>query len=49
MIINKLYPGAEPQNPDPRTTDHHFMIEVAAGEGVVDALKDTGAIEIAEA
>jgi len=49
MIINKLYPGAAPQNPDPRTTGHHFMIEVAAGDGVVDALKETGAIEIAEA
>jgi len=25
------------------------MIEVAAGDGVIDALKETGAIEIAEA
>ncbi|CAI8320407.1 MAG: Uncharacterised protein [Owenweeksia sp. TMED14] len=49
MIINKLYPGAEPQNPDPRTTDDHFMIEVIAAKGVIDVLKESGAKEISEA
>jgi len=49
FIVNKLYPGAEAQNPDPRTTDDHFMVEMPAGKGVVSALKAVGAIEIIEA
>jgi hypothetical protein len=49
MIINGLYPGAKEQNPDPRTTDDHFMIEVHAVKGVVDVLKASGAKEISEA
>ena len=49
FILNKLYPGAEAQNPDPRTTDDHFMIEMPAGKGVIPALKAAGAIEIIEA
>ena len=49
FIVNKLYPGAEAQNPDPRTTDDHFMIEMPAGKGVIPALKAAGAIEIIEA
>ena len=48
MVINKLYPGAEPQNPDPRTTDDHFMIELYSSEGLVDVLKESGAKEISE-
>lgn len=48
MVINKLYPGAEPQNPDPRTTDDHFMIELYSSKGLVDVLKESGAIEISE-
>ncbi len=48
MVINKLYPGAEPQNPDPRTTDDHFMIELYSTKGLVDVLKESGAIEISE-
>lgn len=49
LVINGLYPGAKAQNPDPRTTDDHFMIEVNAQDGVVEALKASGAIEISEA
>jgi len=48
MVINKLYPGAEPQNPDPRTTDDHFMIELYSSKGLVDILKESGAKEISE-
>ena len=49
MIINRLYPGAKEQNPDPRTTDDHFMIEVHSVKGVKDVLKASGAKEISEA
>tara|TARA_Y100000385_G_scaffold25305_1_gene24199 strand:+ start:6123 stop:6650 length:528 start_codon:yes stop_codon:yes gene_type:complete len=48
MVINKLYPGADPQNPDPRTTDDHFMIELYSSKGLVDVLKESGAKEISE-
>ena len=48
MVINKLYPGAEPQNTDPRTTDDHFMIELYSSKGLVDVLKESGAKEISE-
>ena len=48
MVINKLYPGAEPKNPDPRTTDDHFMIELYSTKGLVDVLKESGAKEISE-
>ena len=48
MVINKLYPGAEPQNPDPRTTDDHFMIELYSSKGLLDVLKESGAKEISE-
>jgi len=48
MVINKLYPGAEPQNPDPRTTDDHFMIELYSSKGLLDILKESGAKEISE-
>lgn len=49
MIINRLYPGAKEQNPDPRTTDDHFMIEVHSVKGAMDVLKASGAKEISEA
>jgi hypothetical protein len=49
FVLNGLYPGRAPQNPDPRTTDDKFMIEVEDGDHVVDLLKKTGAIEITHA
>lgn len=49
LIINGLYPGADAQNPDPRTTDDYFMVELPAADGLVDVLKKSGAVEIAEA
>lgn len=51
FAVNKLYPGAEAQNPDPRTTDDKFLMEVPVSgdrESLVDLLKSTGAIEINE-
>lgn len=51
FAINKLYPGAKAQNPDPRTTDDKFLMEVAVkGDQaeLVELLKTTGAIEINE-
>lgn len=51
FAINSMYPGAKAQNPDPRTTDDHFMMEVElAGDSkaLMEALRSTGAIEINE-
>lgn len=51
FAVNKLYPGAKAQNPDPRTTDDKFLMEVSVHgdkDSVVEALKASGAIEINE-
>lgn len=49
---SKLYPGAKASNPDPRTTDDKFLMEVTADassvEDVKAMLKETGAIEVTE-
>ena len=48
LARNKMYPGAKPQNPDPRTTDDKFMMEFISDD--VDSIKqvliDTGVEEI---
>lgn len=48
LIRCKLYPGAKAQNPDPRTTDDKFLVEIESDE--VDKLKElfinTGAEEV---
>ena len=49
---NKLYPGAEAQNYDPRVTDDKFLMEVELTgdkDTLVSLLKSSGAIEISEA
>ncbi len=49
FIVSKLYPGAKTQNPDPRTTDDKFLMEVDATgnqDELVELLKNDGAIEI---
>lgn len=48
LFRNKLYPGAAPQNPDPRTTDDKFMMEIESEdvEQVKQAFIDMGAEEI---
>ena len=52
FVRNGLYPGRKAQNPDPRTTDDKFLMEVDLGHGdkdqLMSLLKDTGAIEINE-
>ena len=48
LVRNKMYPGAKAQNPDPRTTDDKFLIEIHTTD--VDAIKnifvETGAEEV---
>lgn len=48
LARNKMYPGAEPQNPDPRTTDDKFLIEFVSDdvETIKQVLIDTGVEEI---
>lgn len=48
---NKIYPGAKAQNPDPRTTDDKFLMEIDLSESdsadeIITFLKSTGAIEV---
>ena len=48
---NRIFPGAKAQNPDPRTTDDKFLMEVdlkGDKEELMGFLKTTGAIEITE-
>lgn len=49
---NGLYPGRKAQNPDPRTTDDKFLMEVDLGRGdkeeLMTLLRNSGAIEISE-
>ncbi len=48
LIRNKMAPGLPPQNPDPRTTDDKFLVEIDSND--VDAIKEaliaTGVEEI---
>lgn len=48
LIRNGLFPGAAAQNPDPRTTDDKFMIEIDSDdlETVKQVLIETGAEEV---
>ncbi|XOD67529.1 MAG: DUF3341 domain-containing protein [Flavobacteriales bacterium Tduv] len=49
LIRCGLFPGAKPQNPDPRTTDDKFLIELRTEQyshGLINSLKESGAIEI---
>jgi len=46
---SKIWPFRKAENPDPRTTDDHFLMEVAVDgneENLTNLLKSTGAIEI---
>jgi len=48
---NRLYPGAKAQNPDVRTTDDKFLMEVVLKgdrEELTSLLRTSGAIEISE-
>jgi len=48
MVRNKMYPGAAPQNPDPRTTDDKFMIELESSEieKIKEVMIQTGVEEV---
>jgi hypothetical protein len=53
FVRNGIYPGRKAQNPDPRTTDDKFLMEVDLGvkgskEELMALLRDSGAIEINE-
>jgi hypothetical protein len=46
---SKIWPFREAENPDPRTTDDHFLMEVAVDgseDELTSLLKSTGAVEI---
>ncbi|WP_185849851.1 DUF3341 domain-containing protein [Blattabacterium cuenoti] len=45
----KLFPGSTPKNPDPRTTDNMFLIEIHTEENAEklrNFLKENGAMEV---
>ena len=52
LLRNKTLPGMPAQNPDPRTTDDKFVMEIRTAENSMDEkeldklIKDTGFIEI---
>ena len=53
LIVNKTLPGMPAQNPDPRTTDDKFVMELRLSENAAFSssdlegmLKDTGVIEL---
>ncbi|MCI5057496.1 MAG: DUF3341 domain-containing protein [Flavobacteriales bacterium] len=55
LIRNWTFPGAIARNPDPRTTDDHFAVEIDPHmnhnfdkDQISKYLKDTGAVEIFE-
>jgi hypothetical protein len=55
LIRNKTLPGMPPRNPDPRTTDDKFVIEISASENskytmkeISTMVKKTGVVEIEE-
>ena len=46
---SKLYPYKKAENPDPRTTDDHFLMEIQADDNndqLVKLLQETGAVEV---
>lgn len=55
LIRNWTFPGAEPRNPDPRTTDDHFAIEIDPSingnfskDQIKQMLQSTGVVEVFE-
>ena len=55
LLRNKTLPGISAKNPDPRTSDDKFVMEINVSEAgmeeaeLISELKDTGAIEINKA
>lgn len=55
LIINRTLPGMKAQNPDPRTTDDHFVMELRTSqntqfseEDLTRMVKETGIVELKE-
>ena len=55
LLRNKTLPGMPPRNPDPRTTDDMFVIEISASDNSKHTLKEnakmvkkTGVVEMEE-
>jgi hypothetical protein len=53
LLLNRTLPGMPAQNPDPRTTDDKFVMEIRLSENhgisedsMDDLLKDTGFVEL---
>jgi len=50
-LRSRMWPLKEAENPDPRTTDDHFLIEIITNKpdaALKKLLKDSGAVEINE-
>ena len=50
-LRSKMWPFKKAENPDPRTTDDHFLIEILSDKSdseLKKILKETGAVEINE-
>ena len=48
-LRSKMWPFKKAENPDPRTTDDHFLIEIEVHNNeneLTELLKETGAVEI---
>ena len=48
-LRSRLWPFKKAENPDTRTTDDHFLMEISAGDNVdeqFDILRNTGAVEV---
>ncbi len=48
-LRSRMWPFKKAENPDPRTTDDHFLMEIAVNgntESLKNLLKETGAVEI---
>ena len=48
-LRSRMWPFKNAENPDPRTTDDHFLMEVALSgneKSLTDLLSETGAVEI---
>lgn len=51
LLRSKLFPGVTPKNPDPRTTDDHFLMVMPAyteqdAQAIVAVANSTGAVEV---
>jgi len=48
-LRSRMWPFKKAENPDPRTTDDHFLMEIAVHnneDALTNLLKETGAVEI---